>query len=169
MGWSLRRSPGQGKQYSQVDRVSYLASTCRLCGSVGSAKGQWPFLPFFLGESCPPASAMKPDTSVTPCMPLVHFKMLLQCWSSEGVSLKNLCGFFKRNYLGLQKFLSLTQSLQPEVTAADLPGTGPLTWGGPGGAGTPSFLLNFSLPHVGVGTACSSPPLLAIWMDSLIM
>ena len=41
-------------------------------------------------------------------MPWVPFK----CWSSEGVSLiKSVCGFFKRNCLGLQNFLLLTQSL----------------------------------------------------------
>ena len=68
-------------------------------------------LPFCLGESCPPALVLMPNTSVPPCMLLVPFKLLLQCWSSEGVSLsKSVCGFFKRNGFGLHKFLPLTQS-----------------------------------------------------------
>ena len=51
------------------------------------------------------------------CMPLVPFKLLPQCWSSAAVSLsKSVCGFFKRNCLGLQQFLPLTQS--PLVFAA---------------------------------------------------
>ena len=41
----------------------------------GLAKGQWPLLDFMA------------DTSVSPCVPLVPFKLLPQCWSSEGVSL----------------------------------------------------------------------------------
>ena len=50
-------------------------------------------------------------------MPLVPFKLLPQCWSSASVSLsKSVCGFFKRNCLGLQQFLPLTQS--PLVFAA---------------------------------------------------
>ena len=68
--------------------------------------------PFCLGESCPPAPALMPHTSVPPCTPLVPFKLLPCCWSSEGVSLsKSVCGFFRSNCLGLQKFLPLTQSL----------------------------------------------------------
>ena len=69
-------------------------------------------LPFYLGESCPPALAFTPDTLFPPCMPLVPFKLLPWCWSSEGVSpSKSLCRFFKGNCLGLQKFLLLTPSL----------------------------------------------------------
>ena len=52
---------------------------------------------FCLVESCPPALALMPDTSVSPSMPLVP-----QCWSSEGVSLsKSVCEFFKWNSLGI--------------------------------------------------------------------
>ena len=52
----------------------------KLTGSVkGSGedleKGQWPLL------------ALMQDTSVSPCIPLVPFKLLPCCWSSEGVSL----------------------------------------------------------------------------------
>ena len=94
--------------------------------------------PFCVGESCPPALALMPDTSVPFRMPLVPFKLLHQCWSSEGVILsKSVRGFFKRNRLELLKFLLLTQS--PLVFAArsfgDLsscpwnPGQGGLVWG----------------------------------------
>ena len=41
----------------------------------GSEKGQWPLL------------TPVPDTSVSPCIPLVPFKLPPQCWSSEGASL----------------------------------------------------------------------------------
>ena len=82
--------------------------------------------------------ARSAPTRVFPSMPLVPFKLLLWCWSSEGVSLsKSLCGFFKRNCLGLQKFFLPTQS--PLVFVArsfgDLsswhwnPGLGVLVWG----------------------------------------
>ena len=64
---------------------------------------------FSLGEGCPPPHALMPDTSVPPSIPLVPFTLLPWCWSSEGVSLgKSVCGSFKRNLLGLQKFLSST-------------------------------------------------------------
>ena len=39
-------------------------------------------LPFFL-----PALALRPDISVSPCMPVVPFKVLPLWWSSEGVNL----------------------------------------------------------------------------------
>ena len=82
-----------------------------------------------------------------------------------------MSGFFKRNCLGLQQFLPLTQS--PLVFAArsygDLsswywnPGLGGLVW-----------VWDASLPrppsqifiHMGVEPACSaSAPLLAVWVD----
>ena len=66
-----------------------MVSVCQLYGSVKQdlEKGQRPLPPFCLGESCPPALALIPDTLVPPCMPLVLFKLLSLCWSSEGVSL----------------------------------------------------------------------------------
>ena len=67
---------------------------------------------FCLGESWPPAPTLMLDTSVSPCMPLVPFKLLPCCWISKGMSLsKSMCGFFQRNFLGLQKFLPPTQPL----------------------------------------------------------
>ena len=41
----------------------------------GLEKGQWPLL------------TLMPDTSASPSMPLVPFKLPPWCWSSEGVSL----------------------------------------------------------------------------------
>ena len=40
-------------------------------------------------NSCLLALALLSDTSVSPCVPLVPFKLLPQCWSPEGVSLCN--------------------------------------------------------------------------------
>ena len=71
------------------------------------------------------------DTSVSPCMPLVPFKLLPQCWSSEGLSLnKSMCWFFKRNCLGLLHWLNPHWFLQPEIVGTYLSGTGILGWGG---------------------------------------
>ena len=129
LGWGGVSGDLQGgaNSVSQFDGVSYMAPAA---GSValwgeGSEKGQWPLL------------ALMPDTSVPPCVPLVPFKLLPQCWSSEGVSLsKSICGFFKGNCLGLQNFLPLTQS--PLVLTArscgDLPSW---HWGAWFGSGTP--------------------------------
>ena len=41
----------------------------------GSAKGQWPML------------SLMPDTSLSPCVPLMPFRRLPWCWSSEGAIL----------------------------------------------------------------------------------
>ena len=83
-----------------------------LCGGRVQQRDNGLCWPFCFEESCPPAPVLTPDTSVPPLMPWVPFKLLPQCWSSEGVILsKSICGFFKRNCLGLQEFLPLTQSL----------------------------------------------------------
>ena len=132
-------------------------------------------LPFFVGESCPPGLALMSDTSVPPCMPLVPFKLIPQCWSSEGVSLsKSVWEFYKssRNFLGLQKFLPLTQS--PLVFVARSFGDLSSWHWNPGLRGPEGqrlldpeiALLNFYLPPVDVEPACSaSLPLLPVWMD----
>ena len=71
----------------------------------------WLWTSFSLRESCPSAIALMPDTSVLLFTQLVPLMLLPQCWSSGGVNLiKSLYGFFKRNCLGLQKFLPPTQS-----------------------------------------------------------
>ena len=113
-----------------------MALDCQFCGSVaGRAQkrdnGLCP--PFFLGQNCPPAPDLMPDPSVPPCMPLVSFKLLPWCWSSEGMSLsKSVCGFFKGNSWDSSRFfhqLNLCQFLQPEIVGTYLPGTGTLGWG----------------------------------------
>ena len=122
---------------SQVDGVSDMAPACWLCGSVGGGfkKGTMNGLcpPF-----CPPALTLMPYASASPSMPLVPLKLLFCCWSSEGVSMnKFLHGFFKRNCLGLEKFLPPTQSLLVFAarSCGDLPswywnpGLGFLVWG----------------------------------------
>ena len=142
-------------------QIWYLpVSSVALCGE-GSDQEQWSFLQFCLGENCPPAPALMPDTSVPPHMPLVPFKLLPRCWSSEGVSQnKFVCGPFKRNCLGIQQFLPQTQShwfLQPEVMGTCLLGTGTLGWEAWCGAGIPcSQDPSFYALHVGVGPACSA-------------
>ena len=87
-----------------------MALTCLLCQGKVQKRENCLCLPFCLGESCPPALALMPDTSVHSCMSLVPFKLLPWFWSTEGMSLsKSMYGFFKRNYLELQKLLLLTQ------------------------------------------------------------
>ena len=89
----------------------------------------------------------------------------------------SMCGLFKRNYLGLQKFLhriSPANFLQIEVMGTYLPVTGALGWRTWYGAGTPCSqdLSDFYPPHMGVGPAPSvSLPLLPVRMDmvSLIL
>ena len=149
------------------------ASSVALRGK-GSEEGQWPCLPFCLRESCPPGLALMSDTSVPLHMAMVPLKLPPWCWSSEGLSLsKSVCRLFKRNCLGFQQFVSLTQS--PLVFADRIYGDlsswhwipGPrslvLGWGS-------SLLryppLNFYPPHMDVGPASSvSLPLLPVWMD----
>ena len=84
---------------------------CWLCGSVGGRLRKSSAHPS-VWDKTPPAPALMPDTSVAPCMPLVPFKLLPWCWSSEEVNLsKSVCWFFKVNCLVLQQFVLPTQSL----------------------------------------------------------
>ena len=105
---------------SQVDGVSDMARCLLalwLCGGRAQKRDSGLCPLFCVGGSCPPAPTLMPDTSVPLCTPLVPFKLLPQCWSSEGVRLsKSMCGFFKGNCLELQEFLPPTQS--PLVFAA---------------------------------------------------
>ena len=90
VGWSLGISKaGQTLLAKLMESQIWhqLAGSVALCGE-GLEKGQWPLL------------ALMADTSLPPCMPLVPFKLLPQCWSSERVHLcKSVCGFFKGNCL----------------------------------------------------------------------
>ena len=70
-------------------------------------------LPTFLSDRKPSPSSLLDVShfSSSLCVSLVPFKLLSLSCRSEGVSLsKSMCGFFKRNYLGLHNFLLLTQS-----------------------------------------------------------
>ena len=89
--------------------------------------------PFCLGESCPPALALMPDTSVPSSMPLVLFKLLPQFWISEGVSLSPCVGSLRGTAWDSRSFfhqLNPYWCLQPEVIGTYLPGTGTLYLGG---------------------------------------
>ena len=119
----------------------------QLAGSVGGG----------FGKRTMPLLTLMPETLVSPSMPLVPFKLLPWCWSSEGVSLRRChVGFFKRICLELQKFLPPTQSpldfCSQKLWGLHLPGTGTLGWG-PGvmlGLLTTKIsLLNFYPPCIG--------------------
>ena len=97
-------------------------------------------LPTFLSDRKPSPSSLLDVShfSSSLCVSLVPFKLLSLSCRSEGVSLsKSMCGFFKRNYLGLQQFLPLAQSLLvfAAMNLGDLsswhwnPGLGSLVWG----------------------------------------
>ena len=59
---------------SKLMESQYGTSLAALFGE-GLENGQWSLL------------TLIPDTSVSPCIPVLPFKLLPQCWSSEGVSL----------------------------------------------------------------------------------
>ena len=72
----------------------------------GSENRQWHLPTFLSGRKLSHSSHLDGRHSVSPCMTLVPFKLLPHFWSSEGVCLsKSVCGFFKWNCLGIQKFL----------------------------------------------------------------
>ena len=75
VGWSLRESPVQGKQ-CQPGMVPAV-----LCGSEGEGLREDNSLcqQTYLGESCPLALTLMPDTSVPPHMSLVPCKLLPRC------------------------------------------------------------------------------------------
>ena len=73
---------------------------------------QWPLPAFLSGRRYHPALSPKPDNPVPLRMFLAPFKLLSQCWSSEGVVHVNWHGPFKGNCLGLQK-PSISLSLNP--------------------------------------------------------
>ena len=115
-----------------------------------------------------------PETSVPPYLPLVPFKLLSLCWSSERVSLsKSVCGSLGGTAWDSRSFF---QQLNPCFSAARTYGDLSTCIGKPGvelGLFAPKITpLNFYPLHVGVGPVCEvSLPLLAVWMDvvSLIL
>ena len=116
-----------------------MALTCQLCGSVegGFRKETMASASLSFWEKADPSSCLDAKHFSSPCMLLVLFKFLPWCWSSEGLNLsESVFKLFKRNCLGLQKFLLLTQS-SPGFAArnyGDLsswhlsPGLGGLVW-----------------------------------------
>ena len=64
-----------------------MALACGLCGSEWGGFRKRDNGPLFcLGEGCPPAFILIPDTSLSSGMPQVPFKLLPQCWTTEGMS-----------------------------------------------------------------------------------
>ena len=115
-----------------------MVPTCWLCGRRAQKRNNGFCLHFCLGESCPhppPVLILMPDNLVPPSMFLAPFMLLLQHWSSEGVSQsKSMHRSFKRNCLKFQLLSILLRHnpcwfLQPEVMETSLPGTGTMGWG----------------------------------------
>ena len=114
VGWG--RAPeyhqDRANNVSQIDGVSDMAPSCWLCVGRAQKRKNGLCQHICLGEHCPPALAQMPNNSVPPCMSLMPFNLLLQYWSSEEVSpSESVHGFFKRNCLRLQQFLSSTASI----------------------------------------------------------
>ena len=122
-----------------------------------------------LEESCTPTLTLMPDTSVPPCMPLVPFRLLPQCWSSKEMS-SNLCIGPLRGTPGTLEALCLSQEQSPLVFTATgygnfsfwhwNPGLWDLVWDWypwllRGGPPQPRYLPNFYPPHVDAGPAYS--------------
>ena len=120
-------------------------------------------LQFCLGGSYPPALTLVPGTLVLLHMPLAPFKLLLWCWSPNGVSLgKSTCGAF--------------QEEMPENPAVSSPDPTPSgfysqklwessSWNWNLGLGSLAWAWDLSLPihcsilyppHVGLGPAHSA-------------
>ena len=117
---------GEANSVSQIDGVSDLSPDCQLCGSVegGSEKVHGLYMTFCLEEGCPAALALMPDTSVSPCIPLMPFNMVPWCWSSEEwVWVSPLVGSLRGaawDSMSFFHWLSLHWFLQPEVWGLSL-------------------------------------------------
>ena len=110
-----------------------MAPACWPCGRRAQKKNSGFCLPFCLGESCPPALAFMPETSVPPYMPLMPFKLLSWCWSSEGVWLSSLCvASLRGTAWDSRSFFHLLDPcwfLQSEGMGTYLPSTLTMGWG----------------------------------------
>ena len=139
--WGDRASgnhQGGANSVSQIDGVSDMvpAASSVACGAGGGLRKATvaSASPSVLEKAAPSSLALTLDNSVPPHTFLIPFNLPPLQWSSEGVSLsKSVQGPFKRNCLGLQKFLSSTASiptgyLQPEVMDTYLSGTRTLSW-----------------------------------------
>ena len=113
-GWGRVSGNHQGRAncVSQVSGSQILCPPCSVvCQRRVQKRSNGLCQKLCLGEGCSPAPTLMPVTSFPPRMPLVHFKLLPWCWSSAGKNMsKSVCGPFKRNCLGIQQFLLLTQS-----------------------------------------------------------
>ena len=95
MNWSLRGSSGQGKLRWPGQTLSCLRygtptpvppGLC-FCGRRVPKRGNG----LSSGRKLCSSSLLDARLLLPPCMPLVTFKLLTQCWSSEEVSLSKLC------------------------------------------------------------------------------
>ena len=88
-----------------------MVPVCQFCGFMGRwfMKGTMTSACFSVFKKAVPQSCLDAKHFSSFPYATVPFKLLTHCWKSERVSLsKSLCRFFKRNCLGLQKFLPLT-------------------------------------------------------------
>ena len=126
-----------------------MVPTCQLCGSWGEAseKGQWPLPAFLSGRTLSPSSCLDARHISFSLYTTVPFKLLPQSRRSEGVSVsKSMCGFFKRNCLGLLK-LSSTHCIPASFCSQKLWGLTFLArepWAGDPGVGQGSSLPRYS-------------------------
>ena len=151
-----------------------------LCGSVSKRVQKWDnasawHLEFCQGGSFPPTLTLMSDTSVSLCIPLVPFQLLLLCWSPKGVSLSPKCvGPLRGDSWDSYSFFCHPKPhwfLQPELMGTYLPGSGTLAWVVWCGAGSfvpkVSFLIFIHHTCVWDHVFCISMslPLLPIWMN----
>ena len=69
---------GGANSVSHVDGVLNMAPAGWLYGSVGGGFRKRPMACISVWEKA--VSPLMPGTSLSPCVPLVPFKLLLQCW-----------------------------------------------------------------------------------------
>ena len=110
MGLSLRGSQGWDKVLARLieSQVWHKPAGSVVLWGKGSKKANGLCLPLCMIEHCIPVPVLMLDSSFIPYGPLMPFKLLPRCCSSEEVSLsKSICGFLKGNLLGLWTFLIL--------------------------------------------------------------
>ena len=163
--WKLGRAGPQGvtrwgKQWARLTRSQmWCPPICFLGG--GLIKGTMASTSTSVWEKVTlPALTLMPDSSLSPHMPLVPFKLLPQLWSSEVSRNKSMMSSL-RGTSSVSLSLNPHWLLQPEVIGTFLPGTGHLGW-------DPLLLRgylwswdcppNFYLPHLSVGPDHSVSP-----------
>ena len=132
----------------------------------GSEKEQWPLPTFMSGRKLSPSSCPDARHFSSSLYDTGAFQAATLVLELRGSKSESVCRAFKRNFLGIQQFLPLTQSLLVFIARSygDLPS---LHWYPGVGLGllAPKISLpNFYSPYVGCGTACSaSRALLPVW------